>query len=243
MEIICTSCSTKLAIPDAKVPQNAVFRVTCPKCQTKIRVSTMTHQARAPVAGGAPTALVITPPAPPQPPPPEEPEAPMEEFDSSDIRDEGLASSPHEDEFVEDRKLALICLDSAPQRATVKTALDGLGYTVHIPLTPEDAIQRIRANRYELVILHEEYGGAAENNRVLLTIQPMTMALRRHMCVGLVGKQFRTVDNMMAFVKSVNFVVAERELPKIKAIARQAVTENDQFFRVFRESLRDAGKM
>src|SRR2546426_7919823 len=100
MELICTSCSTKLAIPDAKVPKNAVFRVTCPKCQTKVRVSTMPEQA-APRAGGAPTAPLRTRPAPP--PPPQEPEEPMEEFDSSDIKDEGLASSPEEDEFVEDR--------------------------------------------------------------------------------------------------------------------------------------------
>jgi hypothetical protein len=242
MEIICTSCSTKLAIPDAKVPKNAVFRVTCPKCQTKVRVSTMPEQARAPGAGGAPTAPVLTRPAPP-PPPPQEPEEPMEEFDSSDIKDEGLASSPAEDEFVEDRKLALVCFDSAPHRATVKTALDGLGYTVHIPLKPEDAVQRIRANRYELVIIHEEYGGSKESNLVLQTIQPMTMALRRHMCVGLVGAQFRTFDNMTAFAKSVNFVVGEWELPKVRGIARQAVAENDQFYRVFRESLRDAGKI
>ena len=167
----------------------------------------------------------------------------MEEFDSSDIKDEGLASSPEEDEFVEDRKLAMVCIDSAPQRATVKTALDGLGYTVHIPLKPEDAVQRIRANRYELVIIHEGYGGSAESNLVLQTIQPMTMPLRRHMCVGLVGDQFRTFDNLMAFAKSVNFVVADRELSKIRGIVRQAVAENDQFYRVFRESLRDAGKM
>jgi zinc ribbon protein len=241
MEIICTSCSTKLAIPDAKVPKNAIFRVTCPKCQTKIRVSTMTDQA-APGAGGAPTSPVRTRPAPP-PPPPQAPEEPVEEFDSSEIRDEGLASSPEEDEFVEDRKLALVCIDSAPHRATVKTALDGLGYTVHISLKPEDAVQRIRANHYDLVIIHEEYGGSAESNLVLQTIQPMTMALRRHMCVGLVGTQFRTFDNMMAFAKSVNFVVAEWELSKIRGIVRQAAAENDQFFRVFRESLRDAGKV
>ena len=238
MELICTSCSTKLTIPDAKVPKNAVFRVTCPKCQTKVRVSTMPEQA-APRPGAAPTAPVLTRSAPPPP----EPEEPMEEFDSSDIKDEGLASSPEEDEFVEDRKLAMVCIDSAPQRATVKTALDGLGYTVHIPLKPEDAVQRIRANRYELVIIHEGYGGSAESNLVLQTVQPMTMALRRHMCVGLVGKEYRTFDNMTAFAKSVNFVVAERELPKIRGIARQAVAENDQFYRVFRESLRDAGKM
>ena len=84
---------------------------------------------------------------------------------------------------------------------------------------------------------------AWDSARVLQTIQPMAMALRRHMCVGLVGTQFRTFDNMMAFAKSVNFVVGECELPKIKGIARQAVAENDQFYRVFRESLRDAGKM
>jgi hypothetical protein len=239
MELICTSCSTKLALPDAKVPKNAIFRVTCPKCQTKVRISTMPEHAQIPKGRGAPTAPVITRPAPP----PQEPEEPLEEFDSSAVRDEGLASSPEEDEFVEDRKLAMVCLDSAPQRATVKTALDGLGYTVHIPLKPEDAVHRIRANRYELVIIHEDYGGSAESNLVLQTLQPMTMSLRRHMCVGLVGGQFRTFDNMIAFAKSVNFVVAEWEIPKIRGIVRQAVTENDQFYRVFRESLRDAGKI
>ncbi|TLY19848.1 MAG: hypothetical protein E6K68_08965 [Nitrospirae bacterium] len=164
------------------------------------------------------------------------------EFDPSDIRDEGLASSPEEDEFVEDRKLAMVCFDSATQRATVKTALDGLGYTVHIPLTQEDAVHRVRANRYELVILHEEYGGTTESNLLLQTIQPMTMVLRRYMCVGLVGREFRTFDYLTAFTKSVNFVVAERELSKIRGIVQQAVTENDQFYRVFRESMRNAGK-
>ena len=242
MELICTSCSTKLAIPDAKVPQNAVFRVTCPQCQTKIRVSTKTEQARSPAPASAPSEPVVMRHAPP-PPPPQEPDAHLMEFDPSDIRNVGLATSPEEDEFVEDRKLAMVCFDSATQRATVKTALDGLGYTVHIPLTPEDAIHRVRVNRYELVILHEEYGGTTESNLVLQTIQPMTMVLRRHMCVGLVGREFRTFDYLSAFTKSVNFVVAERELSKIRAIVRQAMTENDQFYRVFRESMRDAGKM
>ena len=147
-----------------------------------------------------------------------------------------------EDDFVEDQKLAIICFDQSKLQAGVKTALEGLGYTVHVPTKPEDAIQRLRQNKYELVLLHEAYGGAAENNLVLQTIQPMAMPLRRHMCVGLVGKAFRTLDNMMAFAKSVSFVVAERELGKIKAITRQATTANDQFYRVFREALRDAGK-
>ena len=237
MDITCTSCSTKLSIPDEKVPKNAVFKVTCPKCQTKIQVSTKTEDAAAPPAEAAPASAAPPPSAPP--PPSSEPQSlPDTTFEEEDLG----AMATTEDDFVEDQKLALICFDQPKIQTGVKTALEGLGYTVHVPAKAEDAIQRIRQNKYEVVLLHEGYGGSVENNLVLQTIQPMAMPLRRHMCVGLVGKSFRTLDNMMAFVKSVSFVVAERELAKIKAITRQAVSGNDQFYRVFREALRDAGK-
>ena len=232
MDITCSSCSTKLSIPDEKVPKNAAFKVTCPKCQTKIHVSTKTAAAEALPAEAAP--------APAAPPPSAEPQPSLE---STTFEEEDLgAMATTEDDFVEDQKLAIICFDQPKLQAGVKTALEGLGYTVHVPAKADDAIQRIRQNKYEVVLLHEAYGGSAENNLVLQTIQPMAMPLRRHMCVGLVGKAFRTLDNMIAFAKSVNFVVAERELGKIKAITRQAVSGNDQFYRVFREALRDAGK-
>ncbi len=237
MDITCTSCSTKLSIPDAKVPKNAAFKVTCPKCQTKSHVSTKGEGAASPAeampAGAAPPSS-----APPSPS--SEPQSPSE---STTFEEEDLgAMATTEDDFVEDQKLAIICFDQPQRQSGVKAAIEALGYTVHVPTNPTDAIQRIRQNRYEVVLLQEEYGGSAENNLVLQTLQPMAMPLRRHMCVGLVGKAFKTLDNMMAFAKSVSFVVAERELGKIKAITRQAVSANDQFYRVFREALRDAGK-
>src|SRR5947199_659631 len=133
MDIICTFCSTKLAIQDGKIPKNADFRVTCPRCQTKFRVSTKTDQARARGASGVLRSWFAPPSA--APPPPPEPEEPMEEFDSSAIKDEGLASSPEEDEFVEDRRLGVLRLAPPPQRATVQTARNELGHTVHIDLT------------------------------------------------------------------------------------------------------------
>ena len=233
MEVTCNSCSTKLNIPDEKVPQNAVFKVTCPKCQNKIHVSTKAEGTEAPASAAAPAETPLSPPSSSEPPPPSE-----TTFEEDDLG----AMATTEDDFVEDQKLALICFDQPKIQTGVKTALEGLGYTVHVPSKVEDAIQRLRQNRYEVVLLHETYGGSAESNLVLQTIQPMAMPLRRHMCVGLVGKSFRTLDNMMAFVKSVSFVVAERELAKIKAITRQATSANDQFYRVFREALRDAGK-
>ena len=60
---------------------------------------------------------------------------------------------------------------------------------------------------------------------------------------GVIGiDDFRTMDNMSAFAKSVNFVIGEKDLPKIKAIVKQAVADNEQFYHVFREALRDVGK-
>ena len=240
MDVTCASCSTKLSIPDEKVPKNAVFKVTCPKCQNKIQVSTKTEGAEAPASAAAPAEAAPSLSPTTAPPPSSEPPPPPE---STTFEEEDLgAMATTEDDFVEDQKLALICFDQPKIQTGVKAALEGLGYTVHVPAKAEDAIQRIRQNKYEVVLLHEGYGGSVENNLVLQTIQPMAMPLRRHMCVGLIGKSFRTLDNMMAFAKSVSFVVAERELAKIKAITRQAMSANDQFYRIYREALRDAGK-
>jgi len=142
----------------------------------------------------------------------------------------------------DDPRLALICLTAAQPLAPVQTALQELGYTMHVPAKPEEALEQIAQNRYELVLIHEAYGGSVEQNQTLKTIQAMAMPLRRHLCVGLIGGQFKTSDHMMAFAKSVHFVVAESDLGTIKTIARRAVADNDHFYKAFRESLREAGK-
>lgn len=141
-----------------------------------------------------------------------------------------------------DPRYALVCLTASQQPGPIQAALQELGYTVHVPAKPEEALEQLAQNRYELALIHEAYGGSAEQNQVLKTIQPMAMPLRRHMCIGLIGGQCKTFDNMLAFAKSVNFVVAESDLDKIKTIARRAVTDNDHFYKTFRESLREAGK-
>jgi hypothetical protein len=142
----------------------------------------------------------------------------------------------------DDPRLALVCLPTPQQAAPVQTALQELGYTVQLPVKPEDALEQIAQNRYELVLIHEAYGGSAELNQTLKAIQTMAMPLRRHMCIGLIGAQFKTSDHMMAFARSVHFVMAEADLGTIKTVARRAVAENEHFYKTFRESLREAGK-
>ena len=272
MDIICGKCATKLSIPDDKLPKG-VPSVTgkCPKCQGPIEIrlkpspqppaqdatqplpppepaapepqpSSRAEEQPAPRTAApepqpspraeeqpAPRTAAPEPQPKPVPPPPAAPEAPPAVFTDED--------------FAEGRRLAMACFDSPEAQSQAKAALEEAGYTVHVPSKPEEAVARLRRIRYEVLLLDEAYGGSAEGNAVLRAVQPMAMPLRRHMCVGLVGKELRTLDNMTAFAKSVNFVVAERELGKIKAITRQAVADNDQFYRVFRESLQEAGRV
>jgi hypothetical protein len=137
----------------------------------------------------------------------------------------------------------MACFDLAEMRAAAKEALEAIGFSVHTPAKGEDGIHWLRRHKYEVVLIHEDYGGGPEKNSLLQAIQPMAMAQRRHMCVGLVGKELRTFDNMAAFARSVNFVVSEKEFGKIKAITRQAAADNEQFYSIFRETLREAGKV
>lgn len=145
--------------------------------------------------------------------------------------------------FEENQRLALVCHDVPEHQALIKTALQELGFKIHIASSGPDAMERMRKTAYEVIVLDEEFqGGTALDNPVLQTIQSMMMPIRRYIFVALVGKQFKTVDNMMAFAKSVNVVVNANDLPQIKGILRQGIADNDGSYRVFREVLREAGR-
>jgi len=145
--------------------------------------------------------------------------------------------------FQENERLALLCHDVPEPQAVIKTALQELGFKVHIASGAPDAMERMRKTSYEVVVLDEEFqGGTPHDNPVLRVIQSMTMAVRRHVFVALVGKQFKTFDNMMAFGKSVNAVVNVNDLLQIKAILRQGIADTDGFYRVFRQVLLETGR-
>ena len=212
MVLTCSACSAKLSIPNKKVPKSGVFTITCPQCHQEIRVKENRVEGEG-----------------------------LPESQPTQVPEESVGASG-EDEALKTRGLAMICVDPLHGQMRIKTALAELGYTVHIVNDPKDAVDRIWQKRDDLVILHEEYGGSADHNPVLQAIQPMPMSIRRFMYVGLIGRQFRTLDPLSAFIRSVNFVVADQELGNLKAIVRLAVSENNQFFRVFRETLQEVHK-
>jgi hypothetical protein len=141
------------------------------------------------------------------------------------------------------QRLALVCVDHAERKAAVTQALQELGYRAYVAENPTDTNERMRKESYEVLVLDEEFQGARpHDNPLLKAVQAMPMATRRYIFVVLLGKEFKTFDNMTAFCQSVNVVVNVNDMAQIKTIIQRGAADNDQFFRVFRQVLQEAGR-
>lgn len=141
------------------------------------------------------------------------------------------------------QRFVLVCVDAPERQAVIRAALDQLGFTMYAAKNTEDALERLRRDTFEVVIVDEQYqGGSALDNDVLQALKMMPMSVRRYIFVALLGRTYKTFDNMMAFARSVNVVVNLNDLPHLPAILRKGITENNEFYRVFREILAEVGK-
>ena len=140
-------------------------------------------------------------------------------------------------------RLVLVCVDDVSRQSVIKAALDQLGFTMYAAKSAEEAIERLRRDPFEVAIVDEQFQGSSSlDNEVLQALVAMPMSMRRYMFVAVLGRTYKTFDNMLAFARSVNVVVNLNDLPHLPAILRKGITENNEFYRSFREMLAEVGK-
>jgi len=143
----------------------------------------------------------------------------------------------------EPERLALVCADNGDRQAAIKTAIEQLGLGLQLAKDANEAVDVLRKNAYEVIVLDEEFQGATPlDNPVLKALAIMPITVRRYVLVALIGREVKTFDNMTAFAKSVNVVVNVSDLPQLGGILRRALAENNEFYRVYRQVLREVGK-
>ena len=59
----------------------------------------------------------------------------------------------------------------------------------------------------------------------------------------MISDRYRTMDNMMALNKSVNLIINSKNIEDIGKILSRGITDNEYFYRVFKESLKETGKI
>lgn len=215
MEIICDNCHSKFKVPDQKIPAGRRATVACPKCKGKILLGSKKGSAgsRAGSTGSE--------------------------------SNNGYDATEKPFDFIEEEGLtALVCEANPLIRKTITSALDTLEYQITEAESTRDALKRMRYHNYDLFVVNERFDTEnPESNGILLYLERLGMGVRRNMFVALVSDRFRTMDNMMALNKSVNLIINIKNIEDIAKILTRGITDNEFFYRIFKGTLKEVGKV
>jgi CheY-like chemotaxis protein len=213
MNITCTSCRSQFKVADDKIPAGRTASFICPKCRTRISVNSE--------AVAAPSQVTLN------------------EIDTSAYNP---ADRPFD--FIEEEgKTALVCELDAVLRKPVIEALEVMEYQITVAETAREALKRMRYHVYDLVVVNEDFDASSpETNGVLIYLERLSMAVRRNMFVAMISGRHRTMDNMTAFLKSVNLIINSKNIADIGKILGRGITEYLSFYRVFRDKLKETGR-
>jgi hypothetical protein len=223
MEVTCSSCNKILKIPDEKIPDNQAVKVACPVCKNKIIIDKRE------------SAKELTEEAPGV-------SATMDFAEENDDT-QSYGESASLGFFDEDTKLALVLDNDEERQGKIRAAVEELGFHFIESGSTRDAIGKMRFNQFHLIILSEGFDDQPlEYSPIINSLNHTPMSYRRKTFLALIGDQLKTMDNMMAFSMSANVVVNPDDMDKLSGILKKAFAENERFYKVFVDCLRETGK-
>jgi predicted Zn finger-like uncharacterized protein len=148
-------------------------------------------------------------------------------------------------DFIEEEGLtALVCESNPMVRKTIINALEVMDYQITEAESARDALKRMRYHNYDLFVINEHFDtDNPESNSVLLFLERLSMSVRRDMFVALISNRFRTMDNMVALNKSVNLIINIKNIEDIGKILSRGITDNEYFYRIFKQTLKEVGRI
>lgn len=148
-------------------------------------------------------------------------------------------------DFIEEEGLtALLCEQNPIARKTIESALSLMDYQITIAESARDALKRMRYHVYDLIVVNENFDTKnPDANGVLIYLERLQMSTRRNIFVAMVSNRYRTMDNMMAFHASVNLVINIKNIEDIGKILGRGITDTELFYRIYKESLKAAGRI
>lgn len=227
MRIQCDHCQAAFNVPDEKMPRGRQFKATCSRCKRTIIVDPQGASGGKGATIGVDVSLSEVTDAP---------TAIEADLDTSSAYDSPL-------EVLEEGAMsALVCVDEPERLKAVREALEDLNYYTSVASSVKEALSKLRYNQYDLVMLDEEFcGETADNNTVLRYLQPMPMSTRRNIFLMLISSQVRTLDNLLAFARSVNAVINASDIQKVKLVLERAMADHRRFYKVYKDLAQTIG--
>jgi predicted Zn finger-like uncharacterized protein len=248
MTIICQSCSTRLQIDDDKAPSGA-FTVRCPKCKIIVNagVSSPGLDQSATALGGSPST---------EHPRYVQTSAPAYQLDNVTREEEaapndevlrmlmsllgknqssGVVASTARPSW--NKRKALVCAVQ-PYREQIARGLSENGYQVYVAEDTRQAVETMRANQLELVVMEPQFDAAEQGATFIVReINILRPAQRRRLFFTLVSPSLRTLDAHAAFLNNVNAVVNINDLADLPKILEVAFREYNELYRELNQAL------
>ena len=260
MIVICSGCSMRLQLDDAKIPSRP-FTVRCPKCQQIIN-------AQPPVDGNNHGALALgNSPSTENPRSEQATAAPLFKLDAvppgsaGDASVNNGSSSADANELVRllasllqrgapsaekqpgayrlawERRRVLVCVASQHREAIART-LTEQDYQVFVAADTTQAIERMREERMDVVIFDPDFDpverGAAFISREVQSLRP---AQRRRLFLVQLNGTARTLDMHAAFVHNVNLIVNPADIETMPRAMERAIRDYNDLYREFNSAL------
>ena len=225
MDVICDNCHVKINVPEEKIPVGKRVSIRCPKCQNRVAIPAVSESE------DTATDLDVI----------------VEEGGESS-EDASIRASELDDSFLEfyeeGAKLALVLENHPEDLERARQAVEDLGYRYVTAENTRAAVGKMRLYHFDLVMISDQFDDIdLEQSPVLQYLNNLSMSLRRVVFLVLVGQEYKTLDNMKAFVLSANLVVTRKDMDKFTAILKQALSDHQRFYKVFMDTLAEVGKI
>ena len=253
MIIICKTCSSRLQVDDAKVLSRP-FTVRCPKCNSEVNAGADSpnpalEQSALSSAGAADSGNSRF--AHPSPAPLFELDHSENSSDSNSIATEKLAEllsglmNPGGGRGMNSSgarplwnpRRALVCLAEV-SREQVARSLAENGYQVFVAEDTRQAVERMRENQLDVVIIDPKFD-SAEQGSVFVTreVNMLRPAQRRRLFFVLLSQSVRTMDAHSAFLNNVNAVVNTSDAADLPTLIEHRIRDFNELYKEFNEAL------
>ena len=251
MIVVCPKCSSQIQVsgPDSERPSS----IRCPKCKTTLKPTTVSpaSEKSALAVGQSPSTeqhrFKARVPAPlfelgktgsREKPSPAVPVDDVSQLLANLLRQHGDNSTvaPILRPAWNSRR-ALVCTDEL-HREAIARQLTKNGYQVFVAQDTGQAVDRMRENQLDIVLLDSEFDSAEQGAAfVIREVNVLRPAQRRRLFFVLLSPLHRTMDAHSAFLHNVNAVVNSKDVDDLFGILEHALREYNELYRDFYQAL------
>ena len=147
------------------------------------------------------------------------------------------AKTPSASRLKWERRRALVCV-TPPRRAEIGRALVDADYQVYIAEDTSQAIERMREDQMDVVVLEAEFDPVEQGAAFVTSeINVLSPAKRRRLVFVHLSPTARTLDSHAAFVQSVNLVVNTADIDSLPQVLERTMRDFNDLYRDFNAAL------